>query len=201
MNVGKRFGNIYGNLVKQNDWPRKSSWWFQPLWKILYSQNGKLPQIGAQIKNIWNHHLEIIAATPQTGTWAFSILAVHVVAGSGCPWNPGWSKRGKKWPGVIPIGGLPLITWNNPPKNRRNPTSPRDKRYVSIFRGPIFPCNSRFLWWTPKKVAPKNPANRTLAWHLFHGAAPNGGSHWGDVFLVASNWWMISTMASQKTHL
>ena len=28
----------------------------QPLWKILYSQNGNLPQIGVKMKNIWNHH-------------------------------------------------------------------------------------------------------------------------------------------------
>ena len=28
-------------------------------------------------------------------------------------------------------------------------TSPRDKRYLSIFRGPIFPCNGWFWWWTP----------------------------------------------------
>ena len=33
-----------------------SSWWFQPIWKILYSQNGNLPQIGVKTKNIWNHH-------------------------------------------------------------------------------------------------------------------------------------------------
>ena len=35
---------------------KMSSWWFQPLWKILYSQNGNLPQIGMKLKNIWNHH-------------------------------------------------------------------------------------------------------------------------------------------------
>ncbi len=27
-----------------------TSWWFQPVWKILYSQNGNLPQIGVNIK-------------------------------------------------------------------------------------------------------------------------------------------------------
>ena len=46
------------------------------------------------------------------------------------------------------------------PKNRRNPKpSPRDKRYLSIFRGPIFPCNGWFLWWTPfldiQKIPPE----------------------------------------------
>ena len=27
-----------------------TGWWFQPIWKILYSQNGNLPQIGVKIK-------------------------------------------------------------------------------------------------------------------------------------------------------
>jgi len=31
-----------------------SGWWFQPIWKILV-QSGKLPQVGVNIKNIWNH--------------------------------------------------------------------------------------------------------------------------------------------------
>ena len=30
--------------------PVFSSWWFQPLWKVLYSQNGNLPQIGLKVK-------------------------------------------------------------------------------------------------------------------------------------------------------
>ena len=33
------------------------SWWFQPIWKILYSQIGSFPQVGVKIKNVWNHHL------------------------------------------------------------------------------------------------------------------------------------------------
>ena len=32
-----------------------SSWWFQPLWKILVKLD-HLPQVGVNIKNIWNHH-------------------------------------------------------------------------------------------------------------------------------------------------
>ena len=40
-----------------------SGWWFQPIWKILYSQNGNLPQIRVKIKNLWNHHLVIILLT------------------------------------------------------------------------------------------------------------------------------------------
>ena len=34
---------------------RWSSWWFQPIWKILYSQIGSSPQVIVQITNIWNH--------------------------------------------------------------------------------------------------------------------------------------------------
>ena len=31
----------------------RTGWWFPPLWRILYSQNGNLPQIGLKIQNIW----------------------------------------------------------------------------------------------------------------------------------------------------
>ena len=33
-----------------------TSWWFQPLWKICSSNWVHLPQIGVNIKNLWNHH-------------------------------------------------------------------------------------------------------------------------------------------------
>ena len=36
---------------------QRTSWWFQPHLKNL-SQTGNLPQIGVNIKNLWNHHLE-----------------------------------------------------------------------------------------------------------------------------------------------
>ena len=39
------------NLLSNNI----TSWWFQPIWKILYSQIGHLPQVGVKIKNVWNH--------------------------------------------------------------------------------------------------------------------------------------------------
>ena len=38
-----------GRFTYMNGWCL-SSWWFQPIWKILYSQNGNLPQIGVKIK-------------------------------------------------------------------------------------------------------------------------------------------------------
>ena len=34
-----------------------TSWWFQPLWKILVKIRS-FPQIGVKIKKIWNHYLE-----------------------------------------------------------------------------------------------------------------------------------------------
>ena len=51
------------------------------------------------------------------------------------------------------LGGFSFRVCHNhlkqPPKNRKNPTSPRDNTCQSL--GLIFPCNSvtRFLWWTP----------------------------------------------------
>ena len=40
------------------------SWWFQPIWKNI-SQNGNLPQIEVNIKNVWNHHLVTVIAGSQ----------------------------------------------------------------------------------------------------------------------------------------
>ena len=39
---------------------KRTSWWFQPLWKILlnFTQNGYLPQIGVNIKKKWKHQPE-----------------------------------------------------------------------------------------------------------------------------------------------
>ena len=39
---------------------KESSWWFQPIWKILgkLDQIGWFPQVGLKIKNLWNDHLE-----------------------------------------------------------------------------------------------------------------------------------------------
>ena len=42
---------------------RQPGWWFQPIWKISYSQIWNLPQIRVKIKDIWNHHL---ATTPSS---------------------------------------------------------------------------------------------------------------------------------------
>ncbi len=59
-----------------------SSWWFQPIWKILYSKFGSFPQIGMKIKNISNHHpgsdclrFLVVVTTP---TWSSVILCWEV---------------------------------------------------------------------------------------------------------------------------
>ena len=70
---------------------------------------------------------------------------------------------------------------------RRNPTSPRDKRYLSIFRVPIFPCNFRFSWWIPDNVSTRiygaNGSHlalffsqRHLNQHLAMGVSKNMGT-------------------------
>ena len=37
-----------------------TSWWFQPIWKILVKMGSSPPRIGMKIKNLWNHHLDQI---------------------------------------------------------------------------------------------------------------------------------------------
>ena len=38
-------------------WPTETSWWFQPIWKILVKLD-HFPQVEVKIKQIWNHQLE-----------------------------------------------------------------------------------------------------------------------------------------------
>ena len=38
---------------------KSSGWGCKPIWKTLVSENGNLPQIGKQIKHIWNYQLVI----------------------------------------------------------------------------------------------------------------------------------------------
>ena len=48
-----------------------TSWWLnQPIWKICSSKWVHLPQVGMNIKNIWNHHLEysIPVSPPKKGS-------------------------------------------------------------------------------------------------------------------------------------
>ena len=48
-------------------WPI-SSWWFQPIWKIV-SQIGSFPQIGMNIKSIWNHLSPFVGHTRWADIW------------------------------------------------------------------------------------------------------------------------------------
>ena len=50
-------------LKKKNMWVNTitcpgPSWWFQPPLKNISQTGNRLPQIGVNIKNIWNHNLE-----------------------------------------------------------------------------------------------------------------------------------------------
>ena len=49
----------------------EASWWFQPIWKILVKM-GNLPQIGVNIKNIWNHHLGRHFTAPPSFGWSLN---------------------------------------------------------------------------------------------------------------------------------
>ena len=79
------------------------SWWFQPIW---ISQIGSLPQIGAKIKNIWNHHPVSVKIQHVTGiaptydflrvgnTWQVGIETIgHSEAGN---WWPRWWQHWRK---------------------------------------------------------------------------------------------------------
>ena len=59
-----------------------------------------------------------------------------------------WATK-KKWPSGFANFHLTL-------ENRRNPTSPRDKCYLSIFRGPIFPGNKVGSYGGPRPYFPWN---------------------------------------------
>jgi hypothetical protein len=39
---------------------KKPGWWFQPLWKILYSQIGSSSHLLGKIKYVWNHQPETV---------------------------------------------------------------------------------------------------------------------------------------------
>ena len=68
-------------LITLNGLKWSSSWWFQPIWKIM-SEIGSFPQIGMKIKKNWNHHLVI--------TWQFCEKTVSFF------WGPGeWKRDGK----------------------------------------------------------------------------------------------------------
>ena len=70
-----------------------------------------------------------------------------------------------------PYTGFAIITWNNP-KNWRNLVSPRDKRYLSLFRGTISPCNGWSLWWTPLQMLQKSTATKTNKTGPLSGRVP-----------------------------
>ena len=73
------------------DLPSPSDWWFQPIWKILYSQIGSSPQVGMKIKNIWNHHLDMVinhfnkSWDPPPSRWPF--LFCPLLVGCSAPFQ------------------------------------------------------------------------------------------------------------------
>ena len=50
------------------------------------------------------------------------------------------------------LTGFAIITWTTSKKYEKPGLIHRSEQYLSIFRGPIFPCNGWSLWWTPVLV-------------------------------------------------
>ena len=47
------------------------SWWFQPIWKMIISQRGNLPQIGVKMKFKWNHHPALVCIPSKKSSAAY----------------------------------------------------------------------------------------------------------------------------------
>ena len=106
-----------------------SSWWFQPIWKILV----KMGSSSANRDENKNHHLVIQLFSSgkflemnrwRSNEWEFQDANEFPMIR--CPID-------------ISYTGFAIITWNNTKKKMRNPTSPRDNTCQSL--GLIFPCN------------------------------------------------------------
>ena len=152
-----------------------SGWWFQPLWKILVtSQIGNLPQIVVKIKKIfqttnqlcficmilfamgserrltWDsfqkRHALLKASIFEKGFWGLKIRKVATIKVTD------FSHKTRHQPKETPEKNT--VTWNNPLKKWEKPEpSPRDNNTCQSLGARfamIFPCNFRFLWWTPK---------------------------------------------------
>ena len=97
-----------------------SGWWFQPIWKILYSQNGNLPQVGVKIKKNWNHHLFLLNRVKACfSRLIFKYLSSLLVSMSLAPWlkqvgrNPGHLWSASKIPKLF---WEPQGSWNKSSK-------------------------------------------------------------------------------------
>ena len=62
-----------------------TSWWFQPIWKILYSQIGSFPQVEVKTKKTWNHHPDQNNDTIETSHKHRGIpYTISISAGESC---------------------------------------------------------------------------------------------------------------------
>ena len=62
----------------------EGSWWFPPIWTICSSKWIISPRIGGNIKNVWNHHLDMMLICQ-----GVSYLWIYIPH-PGCQWPPGW---------------------------------------------------------------------------------------------------------------
>ena len=144
MPVGWSYPALSWEIVCNKNDEDITSWWFQPLWKILV-KFASFPQVGVKIKNIWNHQLDnedvrdsspnslkIYTLGPQNHEkWRFYTPNIWVITtkneGCGFPWQQIFAAKfvfvkcfgGDLWVvdfPAFPFGGI----WTRPLKGKES---------------------------------------------------------------------------------
>ena len=121
-----------------------TSWWFQPLWKILVKIRN-LPQIGLKIWNIWNHH-PVKVSTKQPLVYTLHLI-VSTLSKRKC------IKKTAHLPSLVCFSGLTIFSELGHSISSSPPGSNNKKRRVkSSWPGPFF----------PKPVSPAGPGKAAM---------------------------------------
>ena len=113
------------------------------------------------LKSCWsNLHQLNLKIPPKTHLSNCLPKMAHSTSNSITRWFNSWtptqsSRRSPVQPGFA------IITWNNPKKIGET-LHHQGTCYLSIFRGPIFPCNGWSLWWTLSTSKPVSPSGKLL---------------------------------------
>ena len=92
-----------------------SSWWFQPIWKILYRQIGSFPQVGVKIQKNWNNHLGLGPIPWSSTTKKMVKLGNQAIQNGGQGLPPGiwWSLSSRKTPRTGSPRVSPARPWHS----------------------------------------------------------------------------------------
>ncbi len=88
-----------------------SSSWFQPIWKICSSNWIISPIFGVNIKNIWNHHLDLHQVWPPPKWVPFNNPWQNIIRSSS-HLPPAWCICGNSLPFGYSWNGNKLLKWN-----------------------------------------------------------------------------------------